>query len=102
MLFPPFIVEGCSNISLVGDGVCNDETNNAVCNYDGGDCCFNVPTDSCSECICYLKELCMAGFYPSLIGDGFCNDETNIFECSYDGGDCCGACINKELCTGLA
>ena len=24
---------------FVGDGFCNAETNNAVCNFDGGDCC---------------------------------------------------------------
>ena len=24
---------------MVGDGICNDETNNLECNYDGGDCC---------------------------------------------------------------
>ena len=41
--------------AFVGDGVCNDETNNAECDYDGGDCCPN----------------------PSIVGDGICNDETN-------------------------
>ena len=30
---------------LVGDGVCNDQTNNVECNYDGGDCCG--PAVSC-------------------------------------------------------
>ena len=33
----------CQNSELVGNGFCNDETNNAECNYDGGDCkyyCF--------------------------------------------------------------
>ena len=29
----------CSaNVTLIGDWFCNDETNNADCNYDGGDC----------------------------------------------------------------
>ena len=42
---------------LVGDGFCNDETNNAGCNFDGGDCCFNVNSDVCSECICYCQNL---------------------------------------------
>ena len=26
---------------LVGNGVCNDETNTKECNFDGGDCCSN-------------------------------------------------------------
>ena len=38
----------------IGDGVCNDETNNEGCSYDGGDCCgSNVITQYCTECICY-------------------------------------------------
>ena len=45
-----FLVFGCDNISLVGDNICNDETNTAVCNYDGGDCCIsNMNTDLCTE-----------------------------------------------------
>ena len=28
----------CPNAELVGNGVCNDESNNANCNFDGGDC----------------------------------------------------------------
>ena len=28
---------------LIANGFCNDEINNADCNYDGGDCCkFNI------------------------------------------------------------
>ena len=52
--------------AFVDDGVCNDETNNAACNYDGGDCCLN----------------------PELASNSVCNDDTNNAECSYDGGDC--------------
>ena len=53
--------------ALVGNGYCNDEYNNADCNYDGGDCC---PT-------------------PDLLANGICNDETNNGTCSFDFGDCC-------------
>ena len=93
------LVPGCNNIVLVGNGFCNDETNNANCNYDGGDCCVvNANTNSCSECVCHLIESCAAGYHP-LVGNGFCNDDTNIAECDYDGGDCCGYNINSEHCT---
>ena len=34
-----FLVPDCDNVALVGNGFCNDETNNADCNYDGGECC---------------------------------------------------------------
>ena len=53
---------------MFGNGICNDEANNAECNYDGGDCCV-TPIE--------------------LIGNGLCNDEANNVECYYDGGDCC-------------
>ena len=38
----------------IGDGECDDATNNAECGYDGGDCCGDdVETDFCNECICH-------------------------------------------------
>ena len=49
----------------------------------------------CSECTCYLNEVCDNEFHP-LVGNGFCNDETNNFKCNFDGGDCCGLCILKD------
>ena len=81
---------GCTaDFTLSGNGVCNDETNNPGCFYDGGDCCgYGVNTDHCSDCTCYHKKTCIAGTHP-LVADGFCNDETNNADCNYDGGDCC-------------
>ena len=89
---------GC-NSPLIGNGFCNDETNNEEGNYDGGDCCgTNVNRDFCSDCKCY-KVSCAAGIVPHpMVGDGFCNDEANHFECNYDGGDCCGSCVVKLYC----
>ena len=90
----------CStNASLVGDGVCNDEVNNADCNYDEGDCCgYYVNTDDCSDCICYHNETCIAGAHP-LVANGFCNDDTNNVNCNYDGGDCCQYDVTDEFCS---
>ena len=85
---------------MIGNGFCNDETNNAEGNYDGGDCCgTGVNTDLCSDCKCY-KVPCSAGIvlHP-MVGDGLCNDEANHPECNYDGGDCCGACVVKQYCS---
>ena len=87
--FYSFLVLGCNNIELVGDGFCNDEANNVDCNYDGGDCCLNVNTERCYECNCYLEEFCAAGFIPYLVSDGYCNDEANNAGCNYDDGACC-------------
>ena len=93
------ILSGC-NSRLIGNGFCNDETNNAEGSYDGGDCCgSNVNTDYCSDCKCY-KVACAAGIVPHpMVGDGFCNDEANHLECNFDGGDCCGSCVFKQYCS---
>ena len=83
----------CKYPELVGDGYCHDLTNNAECNYDGGDCCVleqNIITDHCSECVCHVQETCASDGGHPLAGDGFCNDETNIEGCMFDGLDCCG------------
>ena len=85
---------------LVGNGFCNDDTNIAGCNYDGGDCCgYNINSEHCTECTCFHQESCIAGVTHAFVGDGVCNDETNIAECNYDGGDCCGYNITSEHCT---
>ena len=36
-----------------GDGICDDDANNADCDWDGGDCCgSNVSKISCEKCKC--------------------------------------------------
>ena len=75
---------------LVGNGFCDDDTNIAECDYDGGDCCgYHIDSDHCTACICLHQEMCAAGVTHVFLGDGVCNDETNFAECDYDGGDCC-------------
>ena len=87
-------------IPLTDDGICNDETNNAECFYDFGDCCLSEKnTDHCHECICYGEELCRDQFIPTSVGDGVCNDETNNEACYNDGGDCCRPPVNKDHCS---
>ena len=84
-----FWIADCAYLSLIGDGFCNDETNNANCNYDQGDCCYsNINTELCSECVCYYEETCAADAFPksnkyldfvtyySSFNDGICNNET--------------------------
>ena len=86
---------------MIGNGVCNDETNKPGCFYDGGDCCVDINKDHCSDCICYHQENCASGFTLPEVGDGICNDETNNADCNYDGGDCC-VNVNKDVCTECA
>ena len=43
----------CANLTMIGDGYCNDETNNPECGYDGGDCCGScIIKDYCTNCTC--------------------------------------------------
>lgn len=48
---------GCIHQGLVGDGFCDDATNNLNCNYDGGDCCGSERDISyCNTCLCIDEE----------------------------------------------
>ena len=49
-------ISTCLAKHLIGDGYCDDDTNNMICNYDGGDCCFSVVnTAYCEKCQCLGK-----------------------------------------------
>ena len=92
-----FKIQACPNGHLIGDGFCNDVSNNPECNFDGGDCCgLCIVKSQCSQCICIQSEVTVSN---TLVGDGYCNDETNNPDCSFDGGDCCGTCVNNEFCS---
>ena len=93
-----YILIECMYKELLGNNYCDDETNNVDCYYDGGDCCgYNVNSEHCTDCTCFLLETCDARVHP-LVTDGFCNDETNNFDCNYDGGDCC-VNLNTNYCS---
>ena len=85
--------------ALVGNGYCNDITNNENCDYDGGDCCGScLNTENCTECVCY-GYIIGNGVHNALVQNGLCNDETNNAFCNYDGGDCCGDNVNIQHCS---
>ena len=82
--------------NMVGDGVCNDESNNPECSYDGGDCCSN-PDGYCDDVnnneVCFFDggDCCESNVNgnQNWIGDSRCDDINNNLACTYDGGDCC-------------
>ena len=90
----------CTLGSLVGDGFCNDESNNADCNYDGGDCCgYCVIKEYCSACECHHNANSSGSMTSNpLVGNGICNDETNNPECLFDGQECCGIAAITSNC----
>ena len=48
----PFL--GCGKPESATDNFCNDENNNAACNWDGGACCNRTYgwNTYCTECKC--------------------------------------------------
>jgi hypothetical protein len=65
---------GCScSGSILGNGRCDESCNNAVCNYDDGDCC---------------KDPCASNCSSRKLGNGVCNQECNTYCCAYDNYDC--------------
>ena len=86
-------------IELIGNGFCNDEANNAGCNFDNGDCCGTcVNVDYCSVCECLSTES-GDGVSNALVANGICNDETNTINCGFDGFDCCRLNIIQDHCS---
>ena len=93
---------GCGSPNWVGDNFCDDENNNAECNFDGGDCCGDdVNTQYCTACEC-LEEPTEGCGNPQWEGDNFCDDENNNAGCNFDGGDCCGEDVNTTYCSDCA
>ena len=43
----------CGLTAFVGDGHCQDITNNAICDYDGDDCCNENSYFVCVDCTCF-------------------------------------------------
>ena len=75
----------CGQAKWKGDKNCDDENNNAGCNWDGGDCCGANSYAYCKECKCLdctfvskgdecvkaIKSACGAANY---VGDKYCDD----------------------------
>ena len=87
---------------LVGNGLCDDESNNAECGWDNNECChIVVQKGNCIECKCHQTGLTNMDIADDLncqliwgglnyIEDGVCNQELNYPNCmNYDAGDCC-------------
>ena len=53
-----FFFSDCENWYGIGDGFCDDISNNYECRFDGGDCCLNpvINKYSCNECICHAEN----------------------------------------------
>ena len=98
---PPTPAPGgdCGFSNWKGDNYCDDDNNNAGCEWDGGDCCGdNINTQYCSDCECLDPGQIGECEYPLWEGDGYCDDGNNNRFCNWDGGDCCSHNVNKAFC----
>ena len=77
----------------LNDNECDLPNNVTECDYDGGDCLLDNP----SEVTCDL---------PKLVGNGVCNQQLNHEGCEFDGGDCidpgCLYASKNDYCYGPA
>ena len=102
----------CKMVDFIGDGFCDEETNNELCDFDNGDCCdLNNDRTLCPECFCYTSKIdlgdcsdynyeCTFPFtlYFGVIDDGICDDYLNKKQCYFDGGDCCLDDKDESIC----
>ncbi|GMH84780.1 hypothetical protein TL16_g10024 [Triparma laevis f. inornata] len=106
-----FINSGCVNSDYIGDGYCDNDNyhNNAVQNYDGGDCCAETCVSSHFDCggagyhcidPAYSSAPDCHVEHPGYIGDGYCDHDGpyNTKSCNYDGGDCCVSSCSGGMC----
>ena len=103
---PPTVTTSCVT-NFLQDDFCDDENNNAQCDWDGGDCCgAEISTLYCTECDCL--DPTYSAYYncgnatcpqPAWQDDNYCDDENNICSCNWDGGDCCGSDKQYNYCS---
>ena len=100
---------GCGYLPWKGDNYCDDQNNNAGCDWDGGDCCGKDNNYcQCGACKCLDPAQQGSGsppacpdscIFPEFKGDDYCDDQNNVAGCEWDGGDCCGDNVNTEYCS---
>ena len=72
----------CGSPKFANDIYCDDENNNAGCNFDGGACCNRYTSkwnQYCTDCQCLEVKNCKAiGIWSSFPNmDKWCNDNCN-------------------------
>ena len=91
------------------NGICDEDNNQVVCGYDGGDCCPSTCLEAPELCgsegwscvdpgACETTGECDPAppCVPNWTGDGWCDERNNEEVCSWDGGDCCSSTCDLE------
>ena len=112
---------GCGAPAYATDAACDDENNNAGCNWDDGACCGDdVDKTFCTLCECFgpvppnpspptttTVPTTLSTSTPTIGGcgapayatDAACDDENNNAACDFDDGACCGDNVDTLYCT---
>ncbi len=93
-----------------GDGICDDDANIPLCNYDGNDCCANDGISIakyCWYCQCHTnpEEEQPVPYFAQCpfdeiktIGNDVCQLDANNVMCAFDGNDCCKGTYTCSEC----
>ena len=79
----PQCAAGCF-VPYLGDGVCEVECANSLCDFDASDCSAAFVTRARQR----EAALCAPTCETSDVGDGFCDQRCNVATCEFDHGDC--------------
>ena len=82
----------CAQPTWIGDGFCDDATNNLDCDYDGGDCCLNpLNTVYCEICQCINGEtICQ--------GHGYSQTQCEAISCCHFWNGTCWYSVGQNQC----
>ncbi len=79
----PQCAAGCFSPYL-GDGICEAECANSLCDFDANDCSAAFVTRARQR----EASLCAPTCETTDLGDGFCDLRCNVATCEFDHGDC--------------
>ena len=62
----------------MGNGVCNEQTNNVICEFDGGDCCNPLSYYLCEDCPCYPASTTVTTQPECIFGPKICGNTVGL------------------------
>ena len=68
------IFKECGLDFLMGNGICNEQTNNVICEFDGGDCCDPLSYYLCEDCPCYPDSTTVTNEPECIFGPKLCGN----------------------------
>ena len=100
----PNCAPGCPD-TWRGDAYCDQACNNALCDWDGGDCQNVTAAENRTTAWVLGRQnvsaaaarYCSTGCSNAWVGDKVCDRSCKVKECAFDGGDCGLELIQQQL-----